>query len=342
MEKYLTLHERYRVAGLDTRDVKHEQIEKMIKNLPPLFTVSPIGESAEGRTIYGIHTGNGNTRILMWSQMHGDESTATRTLFDLFNFLAASDEYDELRKIILDNISFVFVPMLNPDGAERRQRENAWNIDLNRDARRQITPEAQLLATQVKTVAPHFAYNLHDQESYYSAGVSRQPATISFLAPPPDPAESVTENRHRAMQVINLLHRKLQAIIPNGVGKWNDTYEPRAFGEWTQSQGPATMLIESGGYFNDTERNFVRKIHFGIFLESLHAIATGDYANEPIAPYFQIPLNRENGMFDRIERQKTVVMGNAQFITDVGYREDEIVYGDLDDYGSLEEKIHNC
>jgi len=336
MQAFLNQYERYRAANLDLRIVKHVQIENLLSALPSLFAVSPIGESVENRTIYGVRVGSGKTRVLLWSQMHGDESTATRALFDIFNFFAASDEHNELRKQIFDNLELLFIPMLNPDGAERNQRENAYNIDINRDARKFTTPEGQILRDQTKNFAPHFSFNLHDQESYYSAGTTPYPAAISFLAPPPDAQESVTDSRRRAMQLIVLLNKQLQFVIPNCIGKWQDTYEPRAFGEWSQAQKSATILVESGGYYNDTERNFIRKINFALLLESLRAIASNDFINESIESYFSIPYNRENGMFDRLARQQTITTNGISYITDIGYRKNETVFGDLENYGSLE------
>jgi hypothetical protein len=51
-----------------------------------------VGTSAEGRSIHHLTCGEGKTTILLWSQMHGDESTATMALFDLFNFFTARDD----------------------------------------------------------------------------------------------------------------------------------------------------------------------------------------------------------------------------------------------------------
>jgi hypothetical protein len=322
---------------MDTRHIRHEQVTALVKKLPALFTATPVGQSVESRAIYGVRAGTGATRVLLWSQMHGDESTATRTLFDVFNFLSAADAFDEMRHAILSQLSLLFIPMLNPDGAERFRRENAWDIDINRDAQKLTTPEGKILRDQTLAFGPYFSLNLHDQESYFSAGVSRIPATIAFLAPPPDQQESLTESRRRAMQLIVALNEKLQAVIPNGVAKWSDTYEPRAFGEWSQAQNSATILIEAGGYYNDPERNFVRQLHFGILLEALHAIASGSYATEPVAPYFAIPYNRENGLFDTLRRQQTLTANGVSYTTDIGVRKGETFAGDFETYGSLVE-----
>ncbi|MDR2362126.1 MAG: hypothetical protein LBD91_05290 [Prevotellaceae bacterium] len=336
MKKFFDIQERYREAGLDTREVKHAEVVQRVKSLPPMFSVAPVGQSAEGRTIYGVRSGNGATRVLLWSQMHGNESTATRTFFDVFNFLSASDEYDFWRAKIASQLSLSFIPMLNPDGAERNRRENACGIDINRDALRCTTPEGRILREQIQTFAPHFSFNLHDQESYYSAGVSRTPATIAFLAPPSDLLESIPDNRRRAMQLIVWLNNQLQKIIPYGVAKWNDTYEPRAFGEWAQAQNSATILIESGEYYDDPQREFVRKVHFGILLEALSAITSFEYVCEPVSPYFAIPWNREKGMFDTLLRQQPLTVNGTTYVSDIGIREGVQFIGDFETFGSLE------
>ncbi|MDR2359125.1 MAG: hypothetical protein LBD87_04920 [Prevotellaceae bacterium] len=338
MKTFLEIYERYRTEGMDTRRIRHEQVASLVEKLPALFTVTPVGQSVESRAIYGIRAGTGATRVLLWSQMHGDESTATRALFDVFNFLAAPGEYGEVRRSILSQLDLLFIPMLNPDGAEHFRRENAWGIDINRDALRLTTPEGRILHDQILSFQPCFSFNLHDQESYYSAGVSHIPATIAFLAPPSGLRESITDNRRRAMQLIVALNRQLQPVIPGGVAKWSDAYEPRAFGEWSQAQNSATVLIESGGYYNDPERSFVRRLHFGILLEALCIIASKRYVAEPAESYFAIPCNRENGLFDTLRRQQTFIANGVSYTTDIGVRKEETFAGDFETYGALDQK----
>ncbi len=314
MKTLLEYYSRYKAPGLETKRTAQPAILPLIAALPKgLFTTEQLGKSFEGRAIYGIRVGEGKTRVLAWSQMHGDESTATRSLFDLFRFLTADDEWNAIRNDIL---------------------QHAQGIDMNRDARSTATPEAQLLQRLCRDFQPHFALNLHDQNSYYSAGVSHYPATFSFLAAPPDADDSMYPTRRQAMQLIVHVVKKLQPLLPHNIGRWSNDYEPRAFGEWFQSQKAATILVESGGFPDDEERLKVRHFHFGIIIELLHGIATAAYAEEDIAPYYSLPLNRENGLFDRIERNTEVTVGGKTFLTDVGYRENEVVRGDLRDYGS--------
>ena len=337
MKIFLDNYIRYKAPGLDFRKVKQSHILPLLENLPPSFVVEKIGKSFEERDIYGVRIGKGATRVLIWTQMHGDESTATRSLFDLFRFLAADDEFNAIRSDITENLSLLLVPMLNPDGAERWQRENAQDIDINRDARQIVTPEGQILQQLYHSFQPHFAFNLHDQNSYYSAGITRYPATFSFLAAPPDSEDSLYPTRLQAMQLIGHTHKALRDILPQQIGRWSNDYEVRAFGEWFQSNKVATILIESGGYPNDEERCQVRCFHFGIITTMLHAIAINAYNEELIEFYDTLPINRENGMFDRIDRQISITIEGKSFITDIGCRENETVIGDLSDYGSFEE-----
>ena len=77
--------------------------------------------------------GRGPFKVLLWSQMHGDEPTATSALFDLFEYLYRHRAEDPAARI-LDALTLHAVPMLNPDGAEKFTRRNAQGIDVNRDA----------------------------------------------------------------------------------------------------------------------------------------------------------------------------------------------------------------
>ncbi|MFN3694230.1 MAG: M14 family zinc carboxypeptidase, partial [Ignavibacterium sp.] len=140
-------YEFFKEKSLQNRFFKHSDIVKLISNLKKnnLFDVNVAGKSFEGREIYLLSIGSGKKKIFLWSQMHGDEPTATMALFDIFNFFSDESNYQDIQKFILSNAKIYFMPMVNPDGAERFQRRNALSIDLNRDANRLQTPEAKIL-----------------------------------------------------------------------------------------------------------------------------------------------------------------------------------------------------
>lgn len=318
-------HEQYKEPALKERRFKHIDIQPLIEKLKSnaLYEVSVVGQSLEGRSISMIKAGKGKTKVLFWSQMHGDEPTATMALFDMFNFLKSGDEFDGLRKQILENTTLYFVPMLNPDGAEVYKRRTALDIDMNRDALRLQTPEGKLLKQLQQTLKPEFGFNLHDQSPRYSAGQTGNLATISFLATAYDHARSMNDVRRRSMQLIVNMNQQLQKFIPNQVARYSDEHEPRAFGDNIQKWGTSLVLIESGGYKNDPEKMYIRQLNYVAMLAGLQAIASGTYAQEDIKKYEQIP---ENGraIFDLIIRNATILRNGEPVKVDVGINRNEM------------------
>ncbi|MGE4569643.1 MAG: hypothetical protein AB7C90_10745, partial [Bacteroidales bacterium] len=82
---------RYAASGMDSLIFRHSNWMRFLASLQnsPLFSVVRAGDSAEGRSIWQLSWGKGPVPVLFWSQMHGNESTASRSLCDLFLFLSA-------------------------------------------------------------------------------------------------------------------------------------------------------------------------------------------------------------------------------------------------------------
>ena len=207
--------------------IRPAAIYPLIQKLEHKLQITTLGMSNEHRPIYNIKIGHGKIKILMWSQMHGDESTATKSVFDLLNFLL--DTENELAIHILQACTIHIIPMLNPDGSERYTRENALGVDLNRDAVNLATAEAQILHTQLKDFKPDFAFNLHDQTSYYSVSGSDKVASMSFLSPAADSDKNLTKSRVEAMKVIVSMKKVLDSYIPGHIGRYDDTYCENCF-----------------------------------------------------------------------------------------------------------------
>lgn len=310
------IHEQIKEQSLTKRRLKHKDIVPLIEKLP--FLVEKIGKSFEERDIYQIKMGSGKTKVLLWSQMHGDEATATMALFDIFNFFQIkNDGFDALRSKILENCTLYYVPMLNPDGAERFQRRTATDIDMNRDALRFQTPEGALLKKLQDEIRPEFSFNLHDKNTKYSAGASGNQATISFLPTSYNYAKEWNPARTRAMQVICGMHQTLQQFIPGHLGRWNDDHEPRAFGDNIAKWGSSLILIESGGYKEDTEKQFIRKLNFVAILTGLQAISEQSYTKFELKTYEAIP-NNDRYIFDLLIRNAEFVQNGKTIIKDIG------------------------
>ena len=114
------------------RYITLQHIQPLIDNLPNEFKIAKAGESFQQRKINKITIGAGSKKILLWSQMHGNESTGTKAIFDLFNFL--QKDTSGLAATILKNCTITTIPILNPDGSEVYTRVDSQGIDLNRDA----------------------------------------------------------------------------------------------------------------------------------------------------------------------------------------------------------------
>jgi len=216
--------------------------------------------------------------------------------------------------------------MLNPDGADRYQRRNANGVDLNRDALRLQNPEAQILKHIRDSLDADWGFNLHDQGKYYAAGPTEYTASISVLAPAFNYNKDINGNRANAMQLIGVMHEVLQAHIPNRIGRYNDDFEPRAFGDNIQKWGTRTILIESGGYPNDPEKQVLRKMNFLIMMESFSSISDESYRDMPLRIYESIPFNSYNHLHDLILRKVAVPKDGKTYTLDLGIRRFEVEY----------------
>ena len=303
--------------NLKGRRILFEDIDPLLQNLSSKFKKEILGYSENNIPIYKITIGTGKIKILIWSQMHGNESTGTKALFDLFNFIETdNDELSAIFESILSNCTIQFIPLLNPDGAINFTRENAKNIDLNRDAVKREAKESRLLRDVLDAFNPKFCFNLHDQRSIFNVEGTKNPATISFLAPSEDVERSVTKGRKETMSVIVAMNSLLQKVIPKKVGRYTDEFYPTATGDNFQKLGHNTVLIEAGHYKNDYEREITRKYNFYSILQGIYFIATAkDYSN--YKPYYEIP-NNDNKFLDIIYKNIKITENNKNQITDIG------------------------
>lgn len=333
-------YSRYKELSLNSKRIKHSDIVNLINRIngSNKFDVSVAGRSVRGREIFLIKTGSGKNKIFLWSQMHGDESTATLAIFDIINFLNSHDEFDTFRNNLLEKNTIFFLPMVNPDGAEYFQRRNEVEIDLNRDALQLESPEAKILFNICSSIKPDFGFNLHDQSERYSVGNSGKQASISFLAPPIDEVKTVTSNREKAMLLIAGLTYSMQDIIPGHIAKYSDEYEPRAFGDNFQKSGMSTVLVESGGWKGDAQKQFLRNVNFVLLLTAFESITSGDYKNFSVSDYELIP---ENGkmIMDLILRNVALKTPSGKFKIDIGVNREELTINDEVFYKSTIEDI---
>lgn len=228
--------------------------------------------------------------------MHGDEPTHTAVLLDLANYLLQTPANPNAADI-LANCTLHFIPMLNPDGAEAVKRYNAQGIDINRDARRLATPEGRALRKAVDTIKPEFAFNLHNQHARTSVGRPPKPAAVSVLAPPPDSSGRKTPGMRRAKQMCATFVEAVEPDVRGMISRYDDTYEPRAFGDTIQATGAATMLVEAGGW-TEADIEPLTRVHFHGMLTTLRAIATDKYLDADVNVYESLPKSNSTRQLD--------------------------------------------
>jgi hypothetical protein len=252
------------------------------------------GRSAEGRAITLMTVGEGPRRVLLWSQMHGDEPSATPALLDLADFLLARREEPEVRRL-LDSLTLFMIPMLNPDGTERYQRRNAQEIDVNRDALAVATPEGRVLKDARDRLRPELGFNLHDMNRRTTVGATGVLATIALLAVAGDPAGTLTPGRLRAKRACSAIAGALEPLVPGGIGRYDEDWSPRAFGDNLTAWGTPVVLVETGGLAGRPPTDLTR-LHFVALLTALLDLARDDLAGHDPARYDSL-LRTDTGLW---------------------------------------------
>jgi len=343
------LHGRHRVDGLEERTFNHGRYWSIVGPIAERaggLRLERIGESVEGRALNAITYGTGPTTVLLWSQMHGDESTASMALADIFAFLDAEPGHPLARRLA-ERLTMVTVPMLNPDGAQRFQRRNAMGIDINRDARMLATPEGRALKAIRDRVDADFGFNLHDQNIRTRVGQTDRQAAFALLAPPWGETRDDDDVRERAARVAGVMRLAVDSIVDGRIARYDDTFNPRAFGDLMQQWGTSTVLVESGGWDGDPEKQHLRLANFVGILAALDAIATGAYADVSPDWYRSLPFNGRPAT-DLVLRGGHVVLDNPDGGAPAAFRADLAVqYADpsrwigprIDDVGDLREAV---
>lgn len=301
---YKSLHELFREETITDKYITLSHIEKLIANNKS----SVVGHSVENKIIYKIEIGNGKTKVFMWSQMHGNESTTTKALFDFINFLN-SDE--SLAHEFKEYFTFCMLPMVNPDGAEKYTRENANGVDLNRDSQALTQPESKVLRKVFEDFKPDYCYNLHDQRTIFGAGDKGNPATVSFLAPAYNENRDYNTTRLKAVEIIVAMNDVLQLYIPNQVGRFDDSFNINCIGDTFQNLGVPTILFEAGFYPNDYVREITRKYIFISLISGLKHIYENDIVSNKIEDYLNIPQNKVN-FFDIVYKNVKINYDNLE------------------------------
>lgn len=334
---YQAIFNTHTESSVSQRYVALSHIEPLLLRLKKHGKISVGGTSVLNKPIYVYQSGSGKIRVMMWSQMHGNESTTTKALLDLFNFLESEDGRDFQQKF-----TFCIIPMLNPDGAELWTRNNANDVDLNRDAQNLSQPESKILRKYIDDFKPDVCFNLHDQRTIFGVEGTQNPATVSFLAPSFNPEKEVNDIRKKAMEIIVYMNEELQNYIPNQTARFDDGFNINCIGDTVQRSKIPTILIEAGHYPNDYQRQITRKYIFIALLAGLDNLKINSNSFAKYLEYFNISNNMAF-FFDVFYKNVKFNYDNKQIITNFAVqfservKNDQIVFDALvKEVGSLE------
>lgn len=317
--KFLSKYNSLKSSALKNRYITNRCIEPLLTSLSNQFSQSVLGTSEGGMSIHGLQIGTGSKRILIWSQMHGNESTTTKALFDLFNYFELSDS-----KALLEACTLFIIPILNPDGADAYTRLNKNQVDLNRDAKALTQSESQILRSVYKEFKPDFCFNMHGQRTIFSAGNTSNSAVLSFLSPSENDERSLTTTRQKSMEVIQVMNSALQQYLPNQIGRYDDGYNDNCVGDYFQTQGTPTVLFEAGHFPKDYNREETRKFMALALMSALDYVANNSVSGIDYKSYFDIPEN-DKLFYDVIVRKAQLSSDNPGIFNDIGIQYTEVL-----------------
>lgn len=342
LEESFNQNKEQSIAG---RYLTLSHIEPLLKKINTNNQVKIIGKSVLNKPIYSYETGTGKTRVYLWSQMHGNESTTTKALFDFINLLNSGSDF---AKKLLDTFTFCCIPILNPDGAALYTRANANNIDLNRDSQNLTQPESKILRETFEAFKPDYCFNLHDQRTIFGVGDTGKPATVSFLAPSYNEERDINENRLKAINLIVSMNNELQKFIPGQVGRFDDSFNINCIGDTFQNLGVPTILFEAGHFENDYEREITRKYIFFSFVTAFKTLSENDIVNNGIVDYLNISQNKVV-FYDFMYKNIKINYDGIEIITNfVAQYKEELIEDELHfnayiaEVGALENYFGHC
>ena len=82
-------------SQLEGRYISLKHIKPLLEKYQDIFSISSAGTSELGNDIPTITLGKGSNKILAWSQMHGNETTCTKAIFDFFKFITNNELFKD-------------------------------------------------------------------------------------------------------------------------------------------------------------------------------------------------------------------------------------------------------
>lgn len=145
-----------------TRLTTHSELTAYVQSVTdavPFINTEVMAASHGGKPIPALFISTGSKsksgapklNVLIFAQQHGNEPSGKEGALMLLRDFA-----DGLLNDLLNNVSVILVPQVNPDGSDLNQRRNGMGVDLNRN---------HLILTEPEAIGLHALYNKYNPEA---------------------------------------------------------------------------------------------------------------------------------------------------------------------------------
>ena len=262
-----------------------------------------IGQSNEGRDLYLASVGTGATKVLYITQQHGNEPLGTEAALQLLGRLGngGGAGWDA----ILREITLLIVPKVNPDGAERFQRENhdadcagafctpGVGFDVNRWHDPAVAPEdnpvpeAAAIQRAFAQHHPAFVVDYHHQGSYVSDDGDLITTSIFWPLPLAGmPASAITLSKQVCVVIYDTLSHYGFAEVSQYPGTSPRGIARNAYG----LLGAGSVLVEMRGDIGQKSAGMLIRTAYTIMAAVAESIAEGTVYSQDPARADDIPL----------------------------------------------------
>jgi hypothetical protein len=273
------------------------QIERQTQGAVSLET---IGQSNEGRDIYLAKVGRGPIKVLYITQQHGNEPLGTEAALQLLARLGQGGAW----RSILDEVTLLVVPRVNPDGSERFWRQNfdpdcsgafctpGRGFDINRWHDPAVAPEdnpvpeAAAIQRAFAAHQPSFVVDFHHQGSFVNEDGEMITTSIFWPNTAGVPASAIDHSKQICVVIDDTLSHygfaevsQYPGTLPRGIAR-------NAYG----LLGAGSVLVELRGGIGQKSAGMLVRTAYAVMGALLEGAAEGTIAAEDPARADLIPL----------------------------------------------------
>ena len=303
---WLTDHQHVSLSRLHTYDELVAALRQISHQTHGAVALETIGRSNQGRDLFLARVGRGPVKILYITQQHGDEPLGTEAALQLLRRLGHGGAWRD----ILDRVTLLVVPRVNPDGAELDQRQNVdpdcagafctpgRGFDINRwhdpAVAPDVNPVPEAAAVQRVFLAhrPTFVVDFHHQTSYVSDDGDLITASIFWPNTAGVPVPAITFSKQICVVVSDTLSQygfaevsQYPGTLPRGIAR-------NAYG----LLGAGSVLVElRGGIGQKSSGKLMRTAYvtMGALLEAAaeNTITSADPSRADLIPLRGDPVD---------------------------------------------------